>query len=163
MSRFSEQDWLTKLQDYYITHTDANIRGTVSRAMIFTDEQKIAKALDFALSQHVSPANAISHVYAAMSGLDDQTMFYAWLDTHFETLSKKMPAYHMARMPEYFSSSCDADNIKLAEKFYADKKANFDGMARSYDKAIYSAKQCLLLKEANQANFDHYLEVAIKG
>jgi alanyl aminopeptidase len=63
-------------------------------------------------------------------------------------------------MPEYFSSSCDANNIKLAEKFYADKKSNFDGMARSYDIAIHSANQCLSLKEANQANFNRYLKVA---
>jgi alanyl aminopeptidase len=163
MSRFSDQDWFTKLKDFYVANTDANIRGTVSRAMIFTDEQKITKTLDFALSDHVSPANAITNIYAAMSSLDDQTMFYAWLDQHFDALSKKMPAYHMARMPEYFSTSCDADNIKLAETFYADKKVHFEGMARSYDIAIYSAKQCLSLKEANQANFNHYLKVATKS
>ena len=160
MSRFSDQDWFTKLRDFYVANTDANIRGTISRAMIFTDEQQITKTLDFALSEHVSPANAISHVYAAISGLDDQTMFYAWLDKHFDALSKKMPAYHMARMPEYFSSSCDADNIILAKKFYGDKKAKFEGMARSFDIAIDSAKQCLWLKEANQANFNRYIEAA---
>jgi alanyl aminopeptidase len=163
MSRFSNQDWFTKLRDFYVTNTDANIRGTVSRAMIFTDEQKIAKTLDFALSDHVSPANTITNVYSAMSSLDDQTMFYAWLDQNFDALSKKMPAYHMANMPEYFSTSCDADNIKLAEKFYTDKKANFEGMARSYDIAIYSAKQCLSLKEANQANFNRYLKQATES
>jgi hypothetical protein len=155
--------WFTKLKDFYVANTDANIRGTVSRAMIFTDEQKITKTLDFALSDHVSPANAITNIYAAMSSLDDQTMFYAWLDQNFDALSKKMPAYHMARMPEYFSTSCDAGNIKLAEKFYADKKSHFKGMARSYDIAIYSAKQCLSLKEENQANFNRYLKVATKS
>jgi len=163
MARFSDQDWFTTLKDFYVANTDANIRGTISRAMIFTDEQKIAKTLDFALTEHVSPANAINNVYAAISALDDQTMFYAWLDKNFDALSKKMPAYHLARMPEYFSSSCNADNIKLAEKFYADKKSHFEGMARSYDKAIYSAKQCLSLKETNQDDFNRYLKVATKG
>ncbi|PKH00448.1 M1 family metallopeptidase [Paraglaciecola sp. MB-3u-78] len=163
MSRFSDQDWFAKLRDFYVANTDANIRGTVSRAMIFTDEQKIAKTLDFALSDHVSPANAITNVYVASSGLDDQTMFYAWLDKNFDALSKKMPAYHIASMPEYFSNSCNADNIKLAEKFYANKKANFEGMARSYDIAIDSSKQCLSLKEANQANFNRYLKQATES
>jgi alanyl aminopeptidase len=163
MSRFSDQDWFTKLKNFYVANTDANIRGTVSRAMIFTDEQKITKTLDFALSDYVSPANAITNINAAMSSLDDQTMFYAWLDQNFDALSKKIPAYHMARMPEYFSTSCDADNIKLAEKFYTDRKAHFEGMARSYDIAIYSAKQCLSLKEANQANFNRYLKVATES
>jgi alanyl aminopeptidase len=102
--------------------------------MIFTDEQQILKTLDFALSEHVSPAKAITNVYIAISGLDDQTMFYAWLDQNFDALSKKMPAYHMARMPEYFATSCDVDNIMLAKKFYADKKENFTGMPRSFDK-----------------------------
>ena len=160
MARFSDQDWFTKLRDFYVANTDANIRGTVSRAMIFTDEQKIVKTLDFALSDHVSPANAIANVYQGISGLDDQTIFYAWLDKNFDALSKKMPAYHIASMPEYFSTSCNAGNIKLAEKFYADKKANFEGMARSYDIAIDSAKQCLSLKQANQVNFNRYLKVA---
>ena len=160
MARFNDQDWFTKLRDFYVANTDANIRGTISRAMIFTDEQQISKTLDFALSDHVSPANAMTNVYAAISGLDDQTMFYVWLDKNFDALSKKMPAYHIARMPEYFSSSCDADNIMLAEKFYAGKKENVEGMARSYDIAIYSAKQCQSLKDNNQANFNRYLKAA---
>lgn len=160
MARFNDQDWFTKLRDFYVANTDANIRGIISRAMIFTDEQQISKTLDFALSDHVSPANAMTNVYAAISGLDDQTMFYVWLDKNFDALSKKMPAYHIARMPEYFSSSCDADNIMLAEKFYAGKKENFEGMARSYDIAIYSAKQCQSLKDNNQANFNRYLKAA---
>jgi len=163
MARFSDQDWFTKLRDFYIAHTDANIRSTVSRAMIFTDEQKVIKTLDFALSEHVSPANAITNIYAAISGLDDLEIFYAWLAKNFAALSKKMPAYHMAKMPEYFATSCDADNITLAEKFYADRKANFEGMARSYDIAIDSAKQCLSLKEANQADFNRYLKQATKS
>lgn len=163
MARFSEQDWFTKLRDFYITNTDANIRGSISLAMIFTDQQKIAKTLDFALTDYVSPANAITHVRSAISALDDQTLFYAWMDKNFNMLSKKMPAYHLARMPEYLSTSCEAGNIKLAEKFYADKKANYEGMARSYDIAMYSANQCVSLKEANQANFNEYLEEATKN
>jgi alanyl aminopeptidase len=160
MARFNDQDWFTKLRDFYVANTDANIRGTISRAMIFSDEQQISKTLDFALSDHVSPANAMTNVYAAISGLDDQTMFYVWLDKNFDALSKKIPAYHMTRMPEYFSSTCDADNIMLAEKFYAGKKENVEGMARSYDIAIYSAKQCQWLKDNNQANFNRYLKAA---
>ena len=69
----------------------------------------------------------------------------------------------MAWMPEYLSTSCNAGNIKLAEKFYVDKKENVEGMARSYDIAIYSAKQCLLLKEVNQANFNSYLKQATEN
>ena len=160
MTRFSDNDWFTKLKTYYISHTDANIRSTISRAMIFTDEQNVAKTLDFALSEHVSPADAITNVSAAQHGIDDKTMFYAWLHKNFEALSKKIPAYHIARMPEYLSSSCDADNIKLAEKFYANKKENFEGMARSYDIAISAAKQCVSLKETNQVSFNHYLKAA---
>ena len=160
LSRFSEKDWFTVLRDFYIANTDANIRGIVSRAMIFIDEQKISKTLDFALSDYVSPANAITNVSSAKAALYDQTMFYTWLDKNFDALSKKMPAYHMARMPEYLSTSCYADNIKLAEQFYGDKKANFEGMARSYDIAINSAKQCVSLKDANQVDFNRYLKQA---
>ena len=160
MARYSKQDWFTKMRDLYIKHTDANVRGTISFSMRFIDEDKIEKTLDFALTDHVSPANTITNVYAAVLGLNDQTMFYAWLDKNFEALSKKMPDYHMARMPEYFSSSCDADNVKLAEKFYADKKDNYDGMARSYEIAMYSAKQCISLKQDNQAAFNQYLKTA---
>lgn len=160
MARFSTLDWFTKLKDYYVSHTDANIRGTLSRAMIFTNEKNVTKTLDFALTEHVSPANMIFNVSNAIRGLDDQTIFYAWLDKNFDALSKKMPAYHMASMPEYLSHSCDADNIKLAKKFYADKKANIEGMARSYDIAMYDANQCVSLKEINQASFNRYLKLA---
>jgi alanyl aminopeptidase len=163
MTRFGDQNWFTTLKNYYINHSDANIRGTISRAMIFTDEQKILQTLDFALSDYVSPADTITNISVAMSGLDDQTIFYVWLNKNFVALSKKMPAYHLARMPEYFSSSCDTDNIKLAKRFYADKKASFEGMTRSYDIAIHAAKQCLSLKEVNQVSFNHHLSVATES
>lgn len=161
--RYSQQDWFTTLSDYYIKHTDANIRGTVGRAMVFTDEENAKKVLDFALTEDVSPANTITAVYIAISGLDDLSMFYTWLEQNFVALSEKMPAYHLARMPEYLSSSCDAANIKMAEKFYADKKAQFDGMQRSYDIAIYQANQCVSMKEANQTSFNQYLKQATKS
>lgn len=162
-ARFSQQDWFTKLRDYYIEHTDANIRGTVGRAMVFTDEKTAKKVLDFALTDHVSPANTITAVYIAINGLDDLSMLYIWLEQNFTALSAKMPAYHLARMPEYLASSCDIDNIKLAEQFFADRKAQYDGMQRSYDIAIYEANQCVSLKKANQASFNQYLRQATKG
>ncbi|MGS2721826.1 M1 family metallopeptidase [Paraglaciecola aestuariivivens] len=157
-ARFSQQDWFTILRDLYIAHTDANIRGTVGRAMVFTDVQKVTKALDFALSEHVSPANTISSIYTAKSGLEDMTPFYAWLEQNFNQVTQKMPAYHLARMPEYFASSCSEKNIKLAQDFFANKKSQFEGMQRSFDIAMHNSQQCVTLKQANQQHFNAYLK-----
>jgi alanyl aminopeptidase len=163
MTRYSSDDWFGQLKDFYIANSDATIRGTLGSAMVFTDQARMLKTLDFALTEYVGPANTITVITRAISGQDKLDAFYTWLEKNFETLSKKMPAYHLARMPEYLSSSCDADNVTLAKGFYANRMANFEGMQRSFEVAMYSTGQCLSLKAANQGSFNQYLKTVTAG
>ena len=73
-----------------------------------------------------------------------------------------MPAFHVARLPEYASSSCSQHDIDLSSQFYAERKDTIDGMARSFDISQASSLQCLALKTANQDVFNAYLKQAVK-
>jgi alanyl aminopeptidase len=162
LARYHPDDWFKKMQTMYIENSDASVRGTLRGAMKFKASQDAQKTLNFALSEHVGPANTISMVRNAIAAQDDLSSFYKWLDTHFETLVKKLPAYHLARMPEYISTSCFAKNIDLATKFYANRKDNHEGMSRSSDVALNRANQCVSLKSINQKSFTQYIQSAVK-
>ncbi|MCF2948173.1 ERAP1-like C-terminal domain-containing protein [Paraglaciecola aquimarina] len=162
LAKFSTDDWFTKMQALYMSNSDASVRGTLRSAMKFKTPADVAKTLNFALTENVGPANTITMVRNAIASQDDLTMFYTWLDDNFNALSKKLPAYHLASMPEYLSQSCHTDNIKLATAFYTDKKADFEGMERSFEVAMNAANQCVSLKSTNQASFTQYIQSAIK-
>lgn len=158
VARTGDASWFDKFKTAYLQDTDANIRGTIGAAMAFSHSENISKTLDFALSDDVSPANIISFVARASSAKDNHDELYLWLQKNFASLVKKMPAYHVARLPEYAATSCNQKDIQASEKFYSAHKANFDGMERSFDIALTGSKQCLSLKQTNQATFTAYLK-----
>ncbi|MGJ8681142.1 M1 family metallopeptidase [Paraglaciecola sp.] len=162
LAMYNKDNWFNKMQTMYIENSDASVRSTLRGAMKFKDKQDIANTLNFALSEHVGPANTISMVRNAVATQDDLSMFYTWLDKHFDTLLKKLPAYHLARMPEYLSMSCHNKNIDLATKFYANRKDKHEGMSRSFDVALNKANQCVSLKSNNQKSFTQYIQTAVK-
>ena len=158
VARTGDASWFEKFKIFYQQHTDANIRGTLRTAMRFSQATNVHKTLDFALSEDVSPANVIAFVAGASEVQDNHDELYKWLAKNFDTLVTKMPAYHVARLPEYASESCNQHDIDLSQNFYAQRKDKIEGMARSFDIALEESKQCLSLKEANQANFNAYLK-----
>jgi alanyl aminopeptidase len=160
--RNGDNSWFDKLKAAYIEHTDANIRGTLRAAMVFQQSENVVKTLDFSLTDTVSPANVISFVARADGGLDNHDVLYVWLKNNFATLVKKMPAFHVARLPEYASTSCSQHDIDLSSQFYAERKDTIDGMARSFDISQADSQQCLALKTANQNVFNAYLKQAVK-
>ena len=58
-----------------------------------------------------------------------------------------------------FLSTCEIAHIKLAEKFRAHKKVNFEGISRNFGIAICPANQSIKLRDFNHASFNRYLKV----
>jgi alanyl aminopeptidase len=153
-------EWFGRIQKAYESNTDGNVRNTLLAGMRFPQEENVKALLDFALDDSVNPANVIRVVGTAAAANNDQTAFYEWLEANFDKLSKKMPSFHLSRMPEFVSGSCFNSNIALAKAFYADRMSKFDGMQRSFDVAMASAKQCVELKKRNQTTFNQFLSNA---
>ncbi|NCP66405.1 MAG: M1 family metallopeptidase [Paraglaciecola sp.] len=161
--RLGDATWFDKFKNAYQQTNDANVQGVIGRAMIFPQAENVQKVLDFAMTDNVTPANVIGFIARAASGQDDKTELYKWLETHFAALVKKMPEYHVARLPEYASSSCNAKDIEMSAAFYQTRKVEHAGMERSVDIEQEESKQCLTLKMANQQSFNAYLEKVNAG
>ena len=144
----------------YIASNDANTQSSIRYGMLFSNPVVLRKVLNLALSDAVSPANVLGFIATASHAKENKDELYQWLDSNMEKVTAKMPAYHIARMPEYVSSSCSQHNIDLAKDFYAKHKDKYDGMARSYDVAQDESRQCSKLKQANQGAFNQYLQGA---
>ena len=158
VARTGDGSWFEKLKKAYQQYTDANIRGTLASAMQFSRAADVQKTLDFALSDYVSPANVINMVAGASEVQDNHDELYKWLNLNFTALVAKMPAYHVARLPEYASESCNQHDIAQSESFYIERKKTIEGLERSFDISLEQSQQCLALKQANQATFNAYLK-----
>lgn len=161
MAKYGSADWFEKFKSAYENTSDATIHGTISRSMIFPQSENVQKLLTFSLSEHVSPANTIRLLAVASDSQQESDVFYAWLEQNIDKVTAKMPAYHIARMPEYLSSTCSTHNIQLAESFYKKSMANYEGMPRSYDIAMDESRQCVALKQLNQQTFSDYLSAVL--
>ncbi|WP_339769609.1 M1 family metallopeptidase [uncultured Paraglaciecola sp.] len=155
-----DQSWFERYQTAYFATTDANTQNAIRYGMLFSEPQTMRKVLDMSLNKDVSPANVLRFLSTASAAREDKDVLYQWLNENMEKVTAKMPAYHIARMPEYVSASCSAHNIALARDFYQQHMDKYDGMARSYDVAQDESEQCAQLKEANQGTFNQYLQGA---
>jgi alanyl aminopeptidase len=160
VAKHGDLSWFDKFEAAYLLTSDANIQSAIRYSMRFSQAENVEKALNFTLSEHVGPADTIGLLSVAGSNQQTSDILYTWLETHMIEVAKKMPAFHIARMPEYISSSCSTHDIELAKVFYKDKMVNYEGMQRSYDVALDESQQCLALKQLNQQTFSDYLSTA---
>jgi cytosol alanyl aminopeptidase len=157
-AKHCESSWFDKYLQAYLNTTDATIQGTLLSGMRFPQDENLKGLLNLSLSDSVGPADVIRALVYASTSQTKQDSLYAWLEQNFDQVAKRMPSYHLARLPEFMSNSCDANNWKLAEKFYAQRLDKYDGMKRGYEVAKSSVQQCLVLKEKNQIPFSNYLK-----
>ena len=143
--------------DAYKKATLPNVKNTLLYSMSFTDKETVNKMLDIALTDLVTPANTLYMVVSVSRNLEDKTLLYSWMNENLDALIGKMPDYHVSRMPEFVSTTCDTKNLNLAKAFYAPLKDKHQGMARSYDVMLDNTQQCLRLKETFQEGFNQYV------
>lgn len=134
-----------------------NVKSTLIYSMRFDDKESVFKMLDLALTNEITPANTMYMVARVARNLDDHTLVYQWLDNNADALIKKMPDYHVARMPEFVSSSCSETNLAMANTFYSKISDRYEGMARGVEIMQDESQQCLRLKTAFQSDFDKFL------
>ncbi|MDF2177767.1 M1 family metallopeptidase [Aliiglaciecola sp. CAU 1673] len=158
VAKYGDASWFEKYRQAYLKHTDANIRYTIMAGMDFPQDSNLSKLMAFSFDEQMSPADVIYNLRVASQAQEKQDLFYQWLDKNFDKLVARMPSYHVARMPEFVSSSCDTHNMELAKAFYPKVMDKFDGMTRSFEVAMDGTAQCIALKERFQPDFTRYLQ-----
>ncbi|GFD67787.1 M1 family metallopeptidase [Alteromonas sp. KUL106] len=149
--------WFNTIIDAFKKAQLPNVKSTLVYSMHFEDKATVFKMLDLALTDEITPANTMYMVVRVARNLDDHSLLYEWLDENKDALIKKMPDYHVNRMPEFVSTTCSADNLQMAENFYGALSNKYKGMARGVEIMRDESKQCLRLKAAFQNDFDRYL------
>ncbi len=153
----NSEKWFADLLGAFKKAQLPNVKRTLLYSMRFDDKELVFKMLDLALTDNVTPANALYMVTRVARNLDDHTLLYQWLNENKEALLKKMPDYHVSSMPEYVSSTCSVENLNMANAFYADIMSKHEGMSRGVEIMQDESQQCLRLKDAFQQDFDNFL------
>jgi cytosol alanyl aminopeptidase len=157
-AKHGDASWFDKYLQTYLNTSDANIHATILYGMEFPQDKNLISLLDTTFNDAIGPASVIAALSYASQSQQKQDTFYNWLTKNFEKLAVKMPAFHLARMPEYISDSCDSHNWQLAKAFYGSRMDKYEGMQRSFEVAESTVKQCLILKHKNQSEFNNYLK-----
>ena len=157
VAKNAKPGWFSKFEKAYAKTNDANVQGMIRFAMQFSDQGEVVKALDFALTDAVGPADVSSILRVATGALEKHDVLYQWLDKNVDKAIAKMPEFHTVRLPILTSSSCSQHNIDLAKAFYKDRVGQHEGMQRTFKIAISNSEQCLALKQKYQNDFDSYL------
>ena len=152
-----DEKWLARYEKALTSSRDANVKSVIQRALNFKGEKLMLAVLDLAMSDTINPADTMSVISAIAMVQDDPVPFYAWLSKNLELLAKKIPDYHVTRIPQYVSRSCDADTIKLADELYSNVAGAYEGMTRGWEIAKASSEQCVTLKKRYQTTFNAYL------
>ncbi|GHA13716.1 aminopeptidase N [Arenicella chitinivorans] len=159
-----DEKWLVRYEKALTASRDANVKSVIQRALNFKGEKLMLAVLDLAMGDTINPADTMSVISAVVNVQDDPTPFYAWLSKNLDALANKIPDYHVTRIPQYVSRSCDTDTIQLADALYSKVASSYEGMTRGWEIAKASSEQCVNLKQRHQAAFDAYLEsVAAAG
>ncbi|MEC9169039.1 MAG: M1 family metallopeptidase [Pseudomonadota bacterium] len=160
-TRNSEQGeqgtWFNTIVEAFKKAQLPNVKSTLVYSMYFEDKATVFKMLDLALTDDITPANTMYMVVRVARNLDDHTLLYEWLSKNKDALLAKMPDYHVSRMPEFVSTTCSAENLEMANAFYAPISETYQGMARGVEIMQDESQQCMRLKSAFQADFNAFL------
>ena len=157
VAQHGDEKWLARYEKALTASRDANVKSVIQRALNFKGEKLMQAVLDLAMSDVINPADTISVISTVVDAQDDPTPFYAWLSKNLDALAKKIPDYHVTRIPQTVSRSCDTDTIKLADDLYTKVAGSYEGMTRGWEIAKASSEQCVTLKQRYQAAFNAYL------
>ena len=158
VTRQGDKTWFDRLLRAYEANDEPTVKQILLYSMRFESDDMVTKMLDLSLSDYIMPSNTIYMPSIANRLKDNHSLLYSWLNEHFEALKAKMPDYHVSRMPEFVSATCNADNFALAKAFYTPRMSEYQGMARSFDVMSSETQQCIRLKDAYQADFNAFIK-----
>jgi alanyl aminopeptidase len=76
---------------------------------------------------------------------------YAWVENHFDELTKVMPAFIRARLINVASAMCDKDRVHAVESFLRPRVEKLEGAEKNAKQAVEEGMRCAALAEKEGA------------
>jgi alanyl aminopeptidase len=82
---------------------------------------------------------------------------YAWVENHFDELTKAMPAFIRARLINVASAMCDKDRVHAVESFLRPRVEKLEGAEKNAKQAVEEGMRCAALAEKEGAATSSWL------
>src|SRR5437764_213586 len=103
----------------------------------------------FAISRRPRPTGSASRRSAASSTRD---VTYAWIERHFDELTKVMPSFLRARLIHVAGAMCDKERVRAVESFLRPRVEKLESAEKNTKQAIEEGLRCAALAEKESAS-----------
>ena len=81
----------------------------------------------------------------------------AWIERHFDELTRLFPAFLMGRVVRAVPALCDAQRIRAADAFLRPRAAKLEGVEKDLRQSVEEGMRCAALAAASRAEAVRWL------
>jgi len=142
----------TRFREAYEATEDPQLATRLPAALAaFDDDALVARALDYAFTDHVAPSNRAAVLFiAGVSGDEGKLRLADWLFAHWDDLSSSIPPYLLAESPRLFDGGCSAELKRRVTGFWEPKLTTQPQFGRALQRTVEQIDACLSLREREE-------------
>ena len=156
---YGDEQLLNLVKSEFEKTKDPQKRTRLMNALGYAPTEKLQDdMLAYSLTDKIN-APDLRYVLSGQSYTEARRLrFRNWVYANYSTIKEKLPPFAVANIPYYTGSGCELSSLETTDKFFAPKlKANPE-FKRTLAKLDESVRNCVSLKQREQASVASYLK-----
>jgi aminopeptidase N len=117
----------------------------------FDEPKYVERVLDLMVDRTVK-AQDLQYILRPLSARRaTRDVTFAWLEKHFEEITKIVPRFVVGRLVHVTASMCEATQVRAAEAFFAPRMAKIDGTEKALRQSVEDGMRCSALADKESA------------
>ncbi|ACA86660.1 M1 family metallopeptidase [Shewanella woodyi] len=156
---YGDNELIQKFKTVFETTKNPQKRTQLMYALGFVAEEKQQKQiLDYSLTNKLNSPDLGYIMYGQSYTQARKEIFRTWLYNNYAAVKNKLPPFSVAKLPNYAGDGCDLVALDKTNLFFQPKLKDSPEFTRSLAKLNEKVKNCVQLKNREQASVDQYLQ-----
>jgi aminopeptidase N len=122
------------------------------------DEPKYADRVLDMMIDHTVKAQDLQYIFRPLSSRrETRERTFAWLEKHFDDVTKVIPPFVVGKLSRVIASMCDASQVRAAEAFMSPRMAKIDGTEKAMKQSIEDGLRCAALADKETSSTAKWL------
>ena len=144
------------------TTRDPSLRAELLAALAATHDATLgAQVRALVLDPRLTETELLRPLAAQLANRTTRRAAFAWLETNFDALVRRMPPFEVGYLPFLVSGFCDATERADGERLFAPRVASLPGGPQSLAEALETIDLCRALVATQGAGVRRWLGVAV--
>ncbi|MBW8186615.1 M1 family metallopeptidase [Shewanella nanhaiensis] len=156
---YGDKELIQKFKTAFETTKNPQKRTELMYALGFVAKENQQKEmLDYSLTDKLNSPDLGYIMYGQSYTQARKEIFRAWLYNNYAAVKDKLPPFAVAKLPNYAGDGCDLVSLDKTNLFFEPKLEVSPEFTRSLAKLNEKVKNCVQLKNREQASVDQYLQ-----